>query len=198
MIGRLVRETSPAEPAAAVEPLTWPLPLSMTWPLVVTSLAWIGVWRFAGAASAKAGGADPVLVTLTYTVLLTLCVSAAHWLTSRNGILNLLDRVMARSSLVIYTAVAIARVRDPRIHVLGWPLWVTMLACYYRSTVLGPVRDPPAGLTEAEAAAKRAGRPAVLIEPWVMFHVGFHICVGVGQCMIIAGASSADAERRWI
>lgn len=189
---------SPARVAAAcgdaaldTSATTWPLPLAVTWPLVLSSASWLGVWRY----TLSVAGADPVMGWLARTILLTALLSCVHWADAHNGWRNLADRVMARASFVGFTVVAVARVRDARLHVAGWPLWLLMCACYVMSRRLGPIRD--AAPAERETARNHTRSPWRL-EPWVVAHACFHACVGIGQLVIVHGASAPSAERKWM
>jgi hypothetical protein len=102
-----------------------------------------------------------------------------HWLDARSGWRSAADKLMARTSGMMFTIVAIARIRDPLSHMCGWPLWVLMLVCHQASHRLWDVD----GHTRSR---------------WVCAHACFHVCVGFGQCIILHGASGSNAEYKWL
>ena len=146
------------------------LPLWLTWPLVLTSVSWYAVSWFALRCAARAAG-DPVLKQLALMQVVQATCSVIHWLRARSGTVCALDKVLARASFAFYTLVAVARIRDARLCLVGWPLWVFMVACY-RCSLKWYAID---GMTRAR---------------WVVAHASFHVSVGVGQCILLHGASS--------
>lgn len=147
------------------------LPLQLVWPLVFTSVSWYAVSMFA-LYCARRPGAEPLLFLLLAAIqAVQATFSWMHWMRARTGWLCALDKIFARLSFALYTLVALGLIRDVWLCALGWPLWAVMVTCYRAS------------LRYWESDGLTRGR-------WVAAHAGFHTCVGVGQCMILHGASA--------
>jgi hypothetical protein len=154
---------------------TYPKPLSVTWPLVLTSTSWYGVYFYAR--SLVAASEDPIISMLSAVVFCTASLSLVHWLDARHGTRQKADKAMARLSCVVFSIVAVLRVRDATLMLYGWPLWILMAAFFKASDHY---------FTKTKGDAK-----------WVVCHGMFHVCVGIGQCMVLHGASHPGACRHW-
>ena len=164
-------------PASWYSALLWSpvLPLSHVWPLVVTSLLWYCVTWFAISCMLQAPD-DIVLTLLASMQFLTATFSTLHWLDARSGWRCAIDKLVARTSFALFTVVAIMRIRDAQLCILGWPLWLVLVLCYRSSQQYWDMD----GLSRAR---------------WVGAHVGFHCCVGIGQCLILYGVTSTSSRR---
>ena len=161
-------------PSSYVAALFWSptLQLKLVWPLVLTSISWYGVSSFALACGRRPHADRELFTVLAFTQAIQATCSWMHWLAARSGVRCALDKIFARGSFLLYTAVALVRIRDARLCLIGWPLWLTMVACYRASRVYW----------ELDRHTRQR---------WVIAHAGFHVCVGVGQCIILHGASVA-------
>lgn len=161
-------------PASWWEALFWSptLSLSLTWPLVCTSLSWYAVSWYAVSCARQVNN-DAVLWCLAAILLSTATASTLHWLRAHSGWRCAVDKLIARASFAVFTVVALTRIRDVRLCLFGWPLWAVMVTCYRASRRYWESDGP----TRAR---------------WVVAHACFHCCVGVGQCMILHGATHAS------
>ena len=147
------------------------LPLRIVWPLVITSLSWYGVTWFAVWCVSQAQG-DLVLKSLAATQFLTATCSSLHWMSACSGWRCAADKLVARISFALFTVAAFVRIRDAKLCLLGWPLWLVLVLCYRASLRYWELD----GLSRAR---------------WVGAHAGFHCCVGIGQCIILHGVTEA-------
>lgn len=148
------------------------------WPLVLTSASWYAVFAYATALAPTHGG---LMLTSAATVFCTATLSWMHWADYlETGVRMWADKVMAHLSFFYFTAVAISRVREVSLLLFGWPLWVLLILSYRLSKRWGHAKGNP----EFDNA-----RP----DRWVWAHATFHICVGIGQTLIIFGTTLPSA-----
>lgn len=127
--------------------------------LVVSSTFFLAPIAFVGF-----GRTSAALAALS---MLTAFISAIHWLDPAHGGKYEIDRVMARASGAVYTAVGVY-VMPPRFSATyGAAVWICMMISYGASRRLGERNDPC----------------------WVAAHGLFHFFVAVGMCAVMAHCS---------
>lgn len=124
--------------------------------LVVSSTFFLAPIAFVGF-----GRTSAALAALS---MLTAFISAIHWLDPAHSGKYEIDRVMARASGAVYTAVGVY-VMPPRFSATyGAAVWICMMISYGASRRLGERNDPC----------------------WVAAHGLFHFFVAVGMCAVMA------------
>ena len=164
--------TSSSDVSLSVVAARW----NPVWLLFGTSFSWFGVFAYAAALSAKEDN-DPLLSCAATTVFCTALFSCMHWIDYReDGVRKQTDKVVATLSFLFFTVLAIGRVREIKLLIFGWPVWIVMIIAYRLSFKWGH----PIGKPEVDNCH---------LERWVFAHALFHVCVGSGQAVILYGAT---------
>ena len=113
-------------------------------------------------------------ILLGVTALLTCALSINYWRDEGDSLRHKLDSVCAKVSFSIFTVKAIARTHESRvaarIALVGWPCWIGVVGFFMWSSALSKRRD-----THGRA--------------WVFPHAMFHVCVSVGQILVVMAGS---------
>jgi hypothetical protein len=106
------------------------------------------------------------------TALLTCIISVNFWRDEIAPSLRLkVDKAMANISFIIFTVMAVISVRDWWVLIVGWPCWAGVVGFFTWSKKWSTAVD----------AGKRDDRG------WVFPHAMFHVCVSIGQAIVIIG-----------
>ena len=91
-----------------------------------------------------------------------------HWLHYENRTIAIVDRVTARVSFLFYTALAVRHIGG-QITPWMWALWIATISFYAGSVVAG------SGVRVDDG-----------VRLWTLSHAAFHVCVAVGQYVIVS------------
>ena len=102
----------------------------------------------------------PVAWMLLLLAGLTCVASVTAWLDFGSRRKRRLDKVVARASGAVFTAVGVWRIPPAELWALGLPTWAVMAAAY--------------GLSRALPG-----------DAWVVAHAAFHVAVAWGMCQVV-------------
>ena len=108
----------------------------------------------------------PHIAAVAGLAVATCALSVATWHRRGSEALARADRVMARSSGAVFTAIGLMVIPAADLLTTGFPLWFAMLGCYALSIALD---------THA-------------------FHFLFHVCVAAGMCLICSHLVAAGGD----
>jgi hypothetical protein len=140
------------------------IPLTICWPLIVTSTLWIIIPFYALYLFNLTG--KRIFLFLATIVLISLCSSIIYWIDAHNGFRRNFDICMAYVCLFTFTIVAALQVRNNVLWV--WILWPLLISCYIGSWKAWYIFGPKSMI-------------------WVYYHIMFHIITQIAQIIVLSG-----------